>query len=780
MNLNSGNDGSDSAPSSPSKMKWKKRHARGRNAQHNNTAKSTIATSSNKNSSQDKSKETKSSSTQSSGIKKPFPLNIEALNSCVNLPAGLEAQLKFANEQRARLDQLQQRLNSAKADSKAAASITMNTINMMNMSTPSGKKMFGPARPPTQSRTVSMNLNTGEIKSVSNDDKNNKKSNSRDRKNDSMEGDSSSKNNRNDMNEANITANMFMNMNGMNFPPSLMESLDDLDMLSMVQNEVINQCFQNAQSVSKDKSDGSENNQANWSGKMMQQIFLNQMGSRTKNDDSKPSASSSKGNASNSDKRKKKSTQSSSSSDEPLSDEMKTLMKMFYDVVSQDPSFKEFESNYDETKKKKGSGDGFDFEAASACMKDNLAKMKKKGFNPTVSFQAEGKDGKKKGKKTSTSSRTISFQTSVGSTTPLPPNQFFSMTVRGGNNNMSKSEREAFKLARNLIPPLSDEWTPSRTDNRGKNHMSNPQQREDVDEEDDDCSIPDLVPMEEEPPVVTETDRKENWNEIRKMATSGNREKNESDRNTSIEADLSTLAAVELLREEEEAAAEKLEDEDKAKRAAKKREKKQRKKERARREAAIKEAEASLRKREKSIISWQSRIVTAFTGEEVKKVDSLISEHPFREDKLIEIDVDIIEYLDKKPISIEDEKRESMRWLLNACVVKNTPRDKSKAWLDARNHLCSFIAQMSFDIIIEFNKDSRSALHQACLTGDLSFVETIINENKKGVQGQCGNLGWSSLHYAAVGGQIEVVKLLLQHGCDPKLYSNPSLTSYKQ
>ena len=500
---------------------------------------------------------------------------------------------------------------------------------------------------------------------------------------------------------------------------------------------------------------------------------------------------------------------------------------------------------------------GPDLQAATAFVKENFARMKMSGFptpgtsqtsggnNANANANASGNSSsnskanstsKGSRKKASSSSSnvnmgnipdmtgniktchvktnkngiptggTITFQTSMGSAPSLPPNQFFSMMVRGGADAMSsfkmcKAPPGVANLAQNLIPPPPIVWPPgpssaaaAATAAMASSNCAAPWESPyddvegsgnedgsgDLEDDDTDCSIPDLMPMNDPSPASTFS---ENWNEIRKLvkspADSSNDDDDDRDMNVPDEPDLSTIAAAQLLREEEEAALARDEDDEKAKRAAKKREKKQRKKEKERREAAIKAADASIKKREKSIISWQSRMVTAFTGGEVKKVDALISENPFKEGKRLQLDPDILEYLDEKVPSHSDEVNESMEWLLNSCVVKNTIAGKGKAWLEARTKLCKFIADMAYPVIFEQKGETKSALHRACLTGDFTFVKMVIgheNSPKDCLDRPCEELGWNTLHYASVGGQSDVVELLLQSGCGVGSSTNPTLT----
>merc|ERR1712161_101319 len=130
--------------------------------------------------------------------------------------------------------------------------------------------------------------------------------------------------------------------------------------------------------------------------------------------------------------------------------------------------------------------------------------------------------------------------------------------------------------------------------------------------------------------------------------------------------DQSNAAAAELLREEE---ASKDDEEEKVRRAAKKREKKSRKKEKAKREAAIKSAQTAHKRREKTINSWRSRVITACNTAELGKLDSLLSENPFKSN--YRLDPSIVEELGETYIPPEQEQNENMERLLPYCFIKD-------------------------------------------------------------------------------------------------------------
>jgi hypothetical protein len=247
--------------------------------------------------------------------------------------------------------------------------------------------------------------------------------------------------------------------------------------------------------------------------------------------------------------------------------------------------------------------------------------------------------------------------------------------------------------------------------------------------------------------------------------------------------DLSNAAAAELLREEEEAALKLQEEEEKMKRAAKKREKKNRKKEKSRREAAIKAAQAAQKKREKSINSWRSRVASACLGGEVNKIDALISDNPFKETKQHNIDPEILDEMGGNHLSFEEEINENMLWLLPSCVAKS--RNLKGKEKESRTKLGIFVIRMAFHVVFIPRQHCRTAFHTACLVGDISFVK-LVTEKIRGEENDqqqihlnilCEDLGWSPLHYAAVGGWSDIVENLLSTGCDVDIETDPNLTS---
>jgi hypothetical protein len=227
-----------------------------------------------------------------------------------------------------------------------------------------------------------------------------------------------------------------------------------------------------------------------------------------------------------------------------------------------------------------------------------------------------------------------------------------------------------------------------------------------------------------------------------------------------------------------------LEAEDRERKAAKKREKKQRRKQKQKHEAAAKAADAAEKKREKAILSWRSRVVSACQSGELPKLDALLQESP----------------LDGKPSSDEEESIDTsallphLEFLLPSSIAKNrTHLERGK---ETRHRLASYILSLELRLAFVRLRSGRTALHTACFQGDLPFVELVLEHlekfleeqrartNASGVQrlsrddlnGTCSDSGWTPLHYAAVSGSTDVLEVLLRAGCDIHQATNDTHT----
>jgi len=215
------------------------------------------------------------------------------------------------------------------------------------------------------------------------------------------------------------------------------------------------------------------------------------------------------------------------------------------------------------------------------------------------------------------------------------------------------------------------------------------------------------------------------------------------------------------------------ETEDKERKAAKKREKKQRRKAKLKEEAAQKAAEAAQKKREKAIVSWRSRVVSACQSNEINKLDGLLQESPLR--KLVDEDIN------SKSTNGNDHSTSCiiphLEFLLPNSVAKN--RAHVKRGIESRLRLAEYILHTELSLAFKPLRTGRTALHTACFYGDVRFLQLLFDkiesyEPRKGenpvpssfLNLTCEESGWSPLHYASVSGSSEAMELLLAKGSD--------------
>ncbi|CAJ1946324.1 unnamed protein product [Cylindrotheca closterium] len=205
-----------------------------------------------------------------------------------------------------------------------------------------------------------------------------------------------------------------------------------------------------------------------------------------------------------------------------------------------------------------------------------------------------------------------------------------------------------------------------------------------------------------------------------------------------------------------------LEAEDRARKAAKKREKKQRRKQKQKEEAAQKAAEAAMKKKEKTILSWRSRVVSACQSGEVSKLDALLHESPLRKAP------------DEESPLTRSHILPHLEFLLPNSVAKN--RSLLNRGEEARKKLAEYILCQDIPIVFQPLRSGRTALHSACFHGDLQFLKLVLERVRNYddtedripsnyLDQTCAESGWSLLHYASVAGSKEFLEILLQEGC---------------
>lgn len=227
-----------------------------------------------------------------------------------------------------------------------------------------------------------------------------------------------------------------------------------------------------------------------------------------------------------------------------------------------------------------------------------------------------------------------------------------------------------------------------------------------------------------------------------------------------------------------------LEAEGRARKAAKKREKKQRRKQKLKEEAAIKAAEAAQKKREKAILSWRSRVVSACQSNEVSKLESLLQESPLL--KLTPEEEKVNNIPSRSLITPH------LEFLLPNSVAKN--RAQLERGKEARQKLAEYILTIDLPIVFTPLRSGRTAMHTACFHGDVPFLKLLLDRVKKYQESSssseeesssipesylnitCDDSGWSPLHYAVASGSTEILELLLEAGCDTSTITDDTHT----
>jgi hypothetical protein len=209
---------------------------------------------------------------------------------------------------------------------------------------------------------------------------------------------------------------------------------------------------------------------------------------------------------------------------------------------------------------------------------------------------------------------------------------------------------------------------------------------------------------------------------------------------------------------------EKREEEARELKAAKKREKKQRKKERLRKESTDKAAEAALKKQDKLVTSWKSRVVAACQSHDTTKLQGLLGESPFKKGK--------------------EDAEEHVEFLLPNCVAKT--RDAVDTGTDCRLKLADFILNTSFTAFFAISaKTGRNSLHSACFVGDFYFVQFVLehydssddeDEADAYLSTTCEESGFAPIHYAVLSGSKQLFEILLAHGCNVQTSTDEDMT----
>ncbi|KAL7434224.1 hypothetical protein ACHAXM_003983 [Skeletonema potamos] len=237
--------------------------------------------------------------------------------------------------------------------------------------------------------------------------------------------------------------------------------------------------------------------------------------------------------------------------------------------------------------------------------------------------------------------------------------------------------------------------------------------------------------------------------------------------------------------------------------ASKRRDKKARQKERLKKEAEVKAAAAAIKKREKTITSWRSRVIAACLSGDARKMDLLIGESPYKNyifnPSLSEEANDETNDEDGSggddygggggPQNQEEYMVQQLNWFLPNCLQKYPTRGASFdtppfQFNVARELLAKYIISTSFDVFRQpVPTFSRTSIHSAAYANDVDFIKWVLHSSKDNerdfLESQCMDAGWTPLHYATAGGAKSALELLLSEKCNVKARSTPSLTCFR-
>jgi Ankyrin repeats (3 copies) len=195
--------------------------------------------------------------------------------------------------------------------------------------------------------------------------------------------------------------------------------------------------------------------------------------------------------------------------------------------------------------------------------------------------------------------------------------------------------------------------------------------------------------------------------------------------------------------------------------------------------SALQKVEDANRKLSKAVGMWRNRVMAAMTQNEVQKLELLLTESPLRTvTQMQQQAASVLNFHNQHILhyhhnhsqveSVEDH----LKQLVPLTVMAKLGAGVHGGGVETRLLLALYICQeFSVQHFLLPGRNGRSALHTACMMGDLSILQLILDKAVEqlnpptvyaAILQPCQDSGWNSLHYAVSTGSLRVVQCVLQ------------------
>jgi Ankyrin repeats (3 copies) len=195
--------------------------------------------------------------------------------------------------------------------------------------------------------------------------------------------------------------------------------------------------------------------------------------------------------------------------------------------------------------------------------------------------------------------------------------------------------------------------------------------------------------------------------------------------------------------------------------------------------SAMQKVEDANRKLSKAVGMWRNRVVSAVAQNEVQKLELLVAESPLRTvSQMQQQAASVLNFHNQHLLhyphnrsqveSVEDH----LKQLVPLTVMAKLGAGVHGGGVETRLLLAVYICQeFSVQHFLLPGRNGRNALHMACMMGDLSILQLILDKALEqldppmvysAILQPCQDSGWNSLHYAVSSGSLRVVQCVLQ------------------